>query len=126
MAITMFSNEYKMRPLHLHLISLTDFHLNVKRLLVSREQKQGFVSSAVFDSALLEQEAGVTREGGRFGVGNSHLQISGCRGCAALPAPGPRGAVWRPRGAQDSWACPERVDALRLGAGGALGTLEVL
>lgn len=58
MAITMFSNEYKMRPLHIHLISLTDFHLNIKRLLVFREQKEGFVSSAVFDSALPEQEAG--------------------------------------------------------------------
>lgn len=58
MAITMFSNEYKMRPLHLHLISLTDFHLNIKRLLGYREQKEGFLSSAVFDSALLEQEVG--------------------------------------------------------------------
>lgn len=58
MAITMFSNEYKMRPLHLHLISLTDFHLNIKRLLVFREQREGFVSRAVFDSALLEQEVG--------------------------------------------------------------------
>lgn len=47
-----------MRPLHLHLISLTDFHLNIKRLLVYREQKEGFLSSAVFDSALLEQEVG--------------------------------------------------------------------
>lgn len=58
MAITMFSNEYKMRPLHIHIISLTDFHLNIKRLLVFREQKEGFVSRAVFDSALLEQEVG--------------------------------------------------------------------
>lgn len=58
MAVTMFSNEYKMRPLHIHLISLTDFHLNIKRLLVFQEQKEGFVSSAVFDSALPEQEAG--------------------------------------------------------------------
>jgi len=58
MAITMFSNEYKMRPLHLHLISLTDFHLNIKRLLGYREQKEGFLSSVVFDSALLEQEVG--------------------------------------------------------------------
>lgn len=58
MAITMFSNEYKMRPLHIHIISLTDFHFNIKRLLVFREQKEGFVSRAVFDSALLEQEVG--------------------------------------------------------------------
>lgn len=58
MAITMFSNEYKMRPLHIHIISLTDFNLNIKRLLVFREQKEGFVSRAVFDSALLEQEVG--------------------------------------------------------------------
>lgn len=58
MAITMFSNEYKMRPLHIHIISLTDFHLNIKRLLVFREQREGFLSRAVFDSALLEQEVG--------------------------------------------------------------------
>lgn len=58
MAITVFSNEYKMRPLHIHIISLTDFHLNIKRFLVFREQKKGFVSRAVFDSALLEQEVG--------------------------------------------------------------------
>lgn len=58
MAITMFSNEYKMRPLHIPIISLTDFHLNIKRLPVFREQKEGFVSRAVFDSALLEQEVG--------------------------------------------------------------------
>lgn len=58
MAITMFSNEYKMRPLHIPIISLTDFHLNIKRLPAFREQKEGFVSRAVFDSALLEQEVG--------------------------------------------------------------------
>lgn len=58
MAITMFSNEYKMRPLHIHWISLTDFHLNIKRLLVFREQKKGFVSSAIFESALMEQDVG--------------------------------------------------------------------